>query len=95
MGCSEQETGGRAGAAPLSNDDLDILKFERQTWRHAGAKETAIRKTFGLSMTSYYQHVNRLIDNEAALAFDPILIRRLRGLREQRMSVRRDQARRI
>lgn len=92
MGTSEHS---RHDAQALSERDEALLRFERRSWRRAGAKEAAVRATFGLSMTGYYQNVNRLIDSEAALAFDPILIRRLRRLREHRMTVRRDQARQI
>ena len=47
----------------------------------AGAKETAIRDRFGLSPTRYYQVLNALVDRPAALAADPLLVRRLRRLR--------------
>lgn len=61
-----------------------ILAFEGQWWRHAGAKEQAIRDTFGLSPTRYYQRLNRLLDEPAALAHDPVLVNRLRRLRVSR-----------
>ena len=61
-----------------------ILVFERQWWKHAGAKEQAIRDTFGLSATRYYQLLNGLLDDPAALAFDAVLVGRLRRLRASR-----------
>ncbi|WP_435205319.1 DUF3263 domain-containing protein [Micromonospora sp. bgisy143] len=66
-----------------------ILNFERQWWRHAGAKEQAVRDTFGVSSTRYYQLLNGLLDNPAALAADPVLIGRLRRLRSSRARNRR------
>ncbi|MCM3886399.1 DUF3263 domain-containing protein [Frankia sp. R82] len=72
----------------LSERDARILAFEQGWWRHPGAKEEAIRAEFGLSSTRYYQILNRLIDSEAALVTDPMLVRRLRRLREQRRSAR-------
>ncbi|MCL2781141.1 MAG: DUF3263 domain-containing protein, partial [Actinomycetia bacterium] len=33
----------------LSRRDRDILTFERQWWRYAGAKEQAIRELFSMS----------------------------------------------
>jgi hypothetical protein len=61
-----------------------MLTFERQWWRSAGAKETAIPDTFGVTPTRYYQVLNALVDRPAALAADPLLVRRLRRLRSAR-----------
>lgn len=77
----------------LSERDLEILQFERQWWKYAGAKEAAIKELFDMSATRYYQVLNALIDNPAALAADPMLIKRLRRLRSQRQRTR--QARRL
>ena len=77
----------------LSERDLQILQFERQWWKYAGAKEAAIKELFDMSATRYYQVLNALIDNPAALAADPMLIKRLRRLRSQRQRTR--QARRL
>jgi hypothetical protein len=76
-------------AAPPAPPALDerareILAFERRWWRHAGAKEQAVRDTFGLSGTRYYQLLNALLDDPAALAHDPVLVARLRRLRKWR-----------
>ena len=68
----------------LTERDRQILAFERQWWRHAGAKEQAIRDTFDLSSTRYYQILNGLLDNPAALAYDPVVVGRLRRLRSAR-----------
>lgn len=72
----------------LSERDAKILDFERQWWRYAAAKDDAINDLFGLSATRYYQILNALLDNPAALAYDPMLIKRLRRMREQRHRVR-------
>ncbi len=58
-------------AAGLSERDQQIIGFERQWWKYAGAKEQAIRELFGMSATRYYQVLNALIDSPAALAYDP------------------------
>ena len=34
---------------PLGERERGVLAFERQWWRHAGAKEEAIRREFGVS----------------------------------------------
>lgn len=72
----------------LTEQENRILEFERTWWRFGGAKEEAIRNQFDLTATRYYQLLNRLIDREAALAADPVLVRRLRRLRQQRQETR-------
>ncbi|MEU1754610.1 DUF3263 domain-containing protein [Micromonospora matsumotoense] len=86
-----ERAGGRtsADADELTERELRILAFELQWWRHAGAKEQAIRDTFGLSATRYYQLLNGLLDRPAALAAEPLLIGRLRRLRASRARNRR------
>ncbi|HET9900357.1 MAG TPA: DUF3263 domain-containing protein [Actinomycetes bacterium] len=80
----------RTSEAPqqISSRDQEILAFERQWWKYAGAKEQAIRDLFDMSATRYYQLLNSLIDNPAALAHDPMLVKRLRRLRTARQRQR-------
>ncbi|MEU7843168.1 DUF3263 domain-containing protein [Micromonospora sp. NPDC049114] len=85
----ETATAPAAPPAGLTARELAILAFEQQWWRHAGAKEQAVRDTFGVSSTRYYQLLNGLLDNPAALAADPVLIGRLRRLRSSRARNRR------
>ncbi len=75
-------------ASELSERDQQILEFERQWWKYSGAKEQAIRELFDLSPTRYYQVLNHLIDSPAALTSDPMLVKRLRRLRESRQRAR-------
>lgn len=72
----------------LAERERQILEFERQWWRQPGGKEQAIRDTFGLSTTHYYQTLNRLLDEPAALRHDPVLVGRLRRLRDSRVQAR-------
>jgi hypothetical protein len=65
-----------------------ILDFEREWWKYAGAKEQAVREHFDLSPTRYYQLLNRVIDDEHALSYDPMLVKRLRRLRAARQRQR-------
>lgn len=65
-----------------------ILDFEREWWKYAGAKEQAIRDHFELSPTRYYQLLNRIIDDDDAEAYDPMLVKRLRRLRAARQRQR-------
>ncbi len=84
---------GSAAVAPrlveeLSARDRDVLAFERQWWKYAGAKEQAIRDLFDMSATRYYQVLNALIDRPEALVHDPMLVKRLRRLRSSRQRSR-------
>ena len=72
----------------LNRRDREILAFERQWWKYAGAKEQAIRELFDMSSTRYYQVLNGLIDTPEALAADPMLVKRLRRLRASRQRQR-------
>ena len=70
----------------LSDLEVRILDFERQWWKYAGAKDAAIRELFDLSTRSYYELLNNLIDREDALTASPLLVKRLRRLRQARIS---------
>ena len=81
-------TGGDDTPVSLPARDREMLAFERQWWRFAGAKEAAIRERFGMSPTRYYQVLNALIDRPEALAADPLQVRRLRRMRGARQRQR-------
>ncbi len=72
----------------LTERDRAVLDFERQWWKYAGAKEQAVRDLFDMSATRYYQVLNALIDSPAALAHDPMLVKRLRRMRTSRQRAR-------
>jgi hypothetical protein len=72
----------------LSDRDTQILDFERSWWKHAGVKEQAIKERFEMSATRYYQLLNELLENPAAMAHDPILVKRLKRLRTYRQRQR-------
>lgn len=73
-----------ADEVTLDQRERDMLDFEREWWRYAGAKEQAIRARFDLSTSRYYELLNALIDRDDAVAYDPMLVKRLRRLRAQR-----------
>lgn len=72
----------------LTDEQRAVLDFERQWWKFAGAKEAAIRETFDMSSTRYYQVLNAAIDAPGALEHDPLLVRRLDRLRAARQRQR-------
>lgn len=77
----------------LTDDERAVLDFETQQWTYPGAKEQAIRETFDWSATRYFQVLNALLDRPEALAYAPLLVRRLQRLRDSR--ARQRSARRL
>ncbi len=77
-----------SNGAGLSELEIKMLDFERQWWRYAGAKESAIKELFDLTPPAYYQMLNNLTDREDAVLAEPILVKRLRRLRESRTAAR-------
>jgi hypothetical protein len=72
----------------LTDRDREILAFEREWWKHVGAKEQQIRDRFGVSATRYYQILNALIASPGAMQEDPMLVRRLQRMRSARQKQR-------
>lgn len=77
----------------LTDDDQALLDYEDRHWKYAGAKEAQIRETFGFSATRYYQLLNHLIDTPEALAYKPLLVKRLQRMRDARRRQRNAVAR--
>jgi hypothetical protein len=90
MGASRKQADDPESAIPsaLSERAIAILAFEREWWRHAGAKEEAIRSQFRLSAARYYQLLNTVIDSPDAVRHDPMLVRRLQRARDARTTAR-------
>ena len=68
----------------LTDRDRAILEFEKHWWRFEGAKQQAIREQLQLSPTRYYQVLNDLVDDPAALLAEPVVVRRLQRQRQSR-----------
>lgn len=79
-------------APGLSELERAILRCEAQWWARAADKEDAIRGELKLSPTQYYQVVGRLLDRPEAMEFDPMLITRLRRMRDERAESRSTRA---
>ncbi|HET7653575.1 MAG TPA: DUF3263 domain-containing protein [Acidimicrobiales bacterium] len=73
---------------PLSEREQAILDFERSWWMRDGSKEAAVKEQLGLSSARYYQLLGALLTRDDALAYDPLLVRRLRRLRDRRRRAR-------
>jgi hypothetical protein len=73
----------------LSDRDRAILEFERGWWLEAGTtKEAAIRSHLGLSASRYRELLYDLLDDAEAMAFDPLVVRRTRRIRERNRKAR-------
>lgn len=72
----------------LDQQARQTLDLESSWWRHAATKDAAIRAVLGEEPPSYYRRLGRLIDDPAALAHAPVLIRRLRRQRATRLDSR-------
>ena len=72
----------------LSERDASILDLERTAWTLPGRKEALVRERLGLSPTTYYKLLAALLDDPDALAHDPLVVRRLRRVRDQRRRAR-------
>jgi hypothetical protein len=71
-------------AAELDAGDLAILRFADGWWRNAAAKEQAIRERFGMTPIRFYQQLTRVIELPAAAATEPLLVARLKRIRDAR-----------
>lgn len=78
------------GGTGLAELDAAILEFERTWFTYGGAKDHAIRERFDLSAGAYFQRLAVLLDDPRAYAHDPILIKRLRRIRDSRQRSRSD-----
>ena len=82
------EIASQLSATSLTELETKILDFEAQWWKFAGAKESAIKELFDMTPPAYYQLLHNLIDRDDALLAAPMLVKRLRRLREARTNAR-------
>jgi hypothetical protein len=73
----------------LTGIEQQMLDTEAEWWATEAGKNAAIADRFGMSAVRYYDLLNRLIESEAALAYDAVTVNRLRRLRSARSSRRR------
>ena len=72
----------------LSDRDRAILEFEQGWWLEPGTKEAALRARLDLSPSRYRELLYAVIDAPDAMAFDPLVVRRVRKVREQNRKAR-------
>lgn len=71
----------------MTDQDRAILDLERRFANAPadGRKRQAIGSELSMTITRYHQILNRLLEDERALAYDPMTVNRLRRLRSARM----------
>jgi len=73
---------------PLSHEAQRILEFENRWTKHSGRKSDHIIRELGMSRARYFQLLNAILDDPAALEHDPVVVHRLRKLRDERAAGR-------
>ena len=72
----------------LTVRDHMTIRIAASTYKYAGARETDVREQLGMSMPIYARHLDRLLDQPAALAAYPFDVKRLQRLRDLRRRAR-------
>jgi hypothetical protein len=82
----------QAFGVALTDHERAVLDFERSWWTADGVKAVLIEDRLGLTSARYYQVLNELLDRPDALDHDPLVVRRLRRLRDRRRRARLESA---
>ncbi len=76
------------GAVDLTDLERALLALERDWWRDGASRAEAARRRLGLAAADHARLIGALIDRSDAEAHDPVLVRRLRRMRDARRSER-------
>jgi hypothetical protein len=76
----------------ISERHQAMLEFERNYWTFDEPKEALIRARFQCSADEYYAELNELLEQPAAMAHDPLVVRRVQRQRLRRRRQRLDVA---
>lgn len=74
---------------PLTDREKQILDFEGRTWRLRGSKENAIRDEMKMGSIAYYLALARLLDRVEAEEYAPLMVHRLRRIRDKAIDKKR------
>ena len=84
-GTETGETGGKpenTRKSALTDLERAMIALEKRHWKYQGTKEKAIT-ALGLTPIAYYQKLNMMIDSQRVIAAEPILMHRLREVRDR------------
>lgn len=73
----------------LSEFEAKALEFERGWWQYGATRDLAIRHAMGMNSVRYHLLLTRMLDQEHVWRADPVLVDRLRKLRDERLGERR------
>jgi hypothetical protein len=76
------------GAAEPSVLERRILDFETAAASAGGVTAASVRREFGVTLARYHQMLSGVLDSPQALRHDPMLVRRLRRIRDARATAR-------
>jgi hypothetical protein len=62
----------------MTADEMAMLDFEREWWRHAGAKDEEVLQRWGLRAAEYSDRLIGIALLPEAMAYDPLTVRRIR-----------------
>lgn len=72
----------------LSDTDRTALELAGATYKYPAVRESHAREQLDLSPAAFWQKVNALLDEPAAEAEMPLVVRRLRRMRAARRDAR-------
>ena len=84
-GTETGETGGKpenTRKSALTDLERAMIALEKRHWKYQGTKEKAIT-ALGLTPIAYYQKLNTMIDSQRVIAAEPLLMHRLREVRDR------------
>lgn len=62
----------------MTDIEMAILDFEREWWRHAGAKDREVSHRWGISASEYDRLLVAIAVRPEAMAYDALTVRRIR-----------------
>ena len=68
----------------LGHLERAVLDLERDWWQQSASKELLIRGRVGVSPSRYYRVLQALLEAPEAMAYDPLVVRRLQRSRTAR-----------
>lgn len=85
----------RDDPAALSDRQRAMLEFERTWWQFDAPRDELIAARFSCTTDEYYAELTRLLEMPAAMAHDPLVVRRFQRRRvRRRRSLQQSQPRR-
>jgi hypothetical protein len=62
----------------MTDTEMAILDFERQWWRHAGARDQEVTQLWGMTASEYDSRLLAIAVRPEAMTYDPVTVRRIR-----------------